>query len=88
MERILENIFLTILCTPIILSFIFLIFISFESIYKFLFKEQSKVSAKVKEGLTYWQLIKVILFWVILILVVGLLCNEPKNDRYYEPTRF
>jgi len=76
---------------PIMLFFIVLIYSFFEFMYNFFFKEQPKVSvkvSKVKEGLTFGEVIKVILYWVILILVVGLLCNEPKNDRYYEPTRF
>jgi hypothetical protein len=76
---------------PVIVIFIVLIYSFFEFIFEYLFKKQPKVSvkvSKVKEGLTFGEVIKVILFWVILILVVGLLCNKPNNSRYYEPTRF
>lgn len=76
---------------PCILFFIIIIYSLFEFIYNFLFKEQPKVIvkvSKVKEGITFGVIIKVILFWIILILVVGLLCNKPNNSRYYEPTRF
>ncbi len=43
---------------------------------------------KPKEELTSWKVINIILLWIIILFVLGFLCNKPNNSRYYEPTRF
>jgi|688.fasta_scaffold141959_2 hypothetical protein len=76
---------------PIMIIFIVLIYSFFESTYNYLFKEKPKVSMKnikPKEELTSWKVINIILLWIIILFVLGFLCNKPNNSRYYEPTRF